>query len=203
MAHPEVRQAELLADALEQAVRELEPETIAIVGCAGGNGLDRLIPLSLKRVIALDINADYVQQTEQRFRSSLPQLATIVANAEELSGLFEPVELVYAALILEYVDVSRATQSLSSCCADGGYVLFVTQIESHHATVSNTPYASLSTLASAFSFVDFESLKELCLQNHLNLVQSKRLHSVGGKGFQATLFKKRCERTLDIPKGSL
>jgi hypothetical protein len=42
MADPSVGQAPFLADLLDGMVGEYLPASIAIVGCAGGNGLDRV-----------------------------------------------------------------------------------------------------------------------------------------------------------------
>jgi hypothetical protein len=58
MALPEVGQAELLAEVLARAVREQAPRSVAIFGCAGGNGFDR-VP-SDTRLVGVDVNPRYV-----------------------------------------------------------------------------------------------------------------------------------------------
>src|SRR6186713_702946 len=54
MELPQVAQAELLAEQLAAAVRARSPDSVAVLGCAGGNGLDRL-PAAL-RVVGVDVN---------------------------------------------------------------------------------------------------------------------------------------------------
>jgi hypothetical protein len=50
MALPEIVQAQLLADELESAVHSHAPSSVAIVGCSGGNGVERLIGTSIERI---------------------------------------------------------------------------------------------------------------------------------------------------------
>jgi len=71
-----VGQAQMLARTLGLLVEQHAPRSAAIIGCAGGNGMDRIGPGQLERLVAVDINHAYV----------------------EAVGLFEPVDLIYAAL---------------------------------------------------------------------------------------------------------
>ena len=43
MALPEIAPARMLADELESAVRQHAPSSVAIIGCSGGNGFERLM----------------------------------------------------------------------------------------------------------------------------------------------------------------
>ena len=82
MSLPEIGQAEMLAGELEFAVREHSPKSIA-VGCAGGNGLDRLIESGIERLVGIDINTAYVETVRSRFRSRIPGLELHVAGIQE------------------------------------------------------------------------------------------------------------------------
>ncbi len=42
MALPYVAQAQLLSDLFAEALQELSPESVALLGCAGGNGFEAL-----------------------------------------------------------------------------------------------------------------------------------------------------------------
>jgi pimeloyl-ACP methyl ester carboxylesterase len=56
MALPSIGQAEMLAAQFALLIKRLRPASVAIVGCAGGNGLNRIDPGQLERVVAIDIN---------------------------------------------------------------------------------------------------------------------------------------------------
>ena len=54
MALPSVGQAQLLDAALKRTVKEFQPRSLAVLGVAGGNGLESLDRATVRRVVALD-----------------------------------------------------------------------------------------------------------------------------------------------------
>jgi len=42
MSLPEIGQAQMLADQFELLIKRHSPASVALIGCAGGNGLERL-----------------------------------------------------------------------------------------------------------------------------------------------------------------
>jgi hypothetical protein len=60
MALPQVGQAAALASEFERLLREHRPAAVALLGCAGGNGLERVDPATTQRVVAPDLNPGYV-----------------------------------------------------------------------------------------------------------------------------------------------
>jgi len=53
MAWPGVGQAQLLSDVFARAIEQFSPQSVAVPGCAGGNGFER-IPPSVSRVVGVD-----------------------------------------------------------------------------------------------------------------------------------------------------
>lgn len=112
MALPQVGQAELLAEVLATALREHAPRSVAILGCAAGNGFDR-VPVDT-RLVGVDLNPHYVAAARARHgaRAGI-ELYVGDVTADELP--FAPVDLAYAGLLFEYVEpavaehASRAT----------------------------------------------------------------------------------------------
>ncbi|HEY1217163.1 MAG TPA: hypothetical protein VGE93_26340, partial [Bryobacteraceae bacterium] len=58
MALPSIGQSRLIADQLEALVRSFRPHSIGIIGCAGGNGLERLAGTSVSRMVGVDLNPE-------------------------------------------------------------------------------------------------------------------------------------------------
>jgi len=112
MAYPSVGQAQLLADRFERLVLRYLPKSVALIGCAGGNGLQRLAAGQLERIVAVDINPHYVEQSGIRHSHRLRNLELLCADVQSASLSFAPVELLYAALLFEYVDVSLTIMAL-------------------------------------------------------------------------------------------
>ena len=63
MALPEVGQAKMLADLFEYELRSHRSESVALLGCSGGNGFDRIDPACTRRVVGVDLNPDYIAAT--------------------------------------------------------------------------------------------------------------------------------------------
>lgn len=99
MALPDVAQAKLLADIFERMLRERAPASVAILGCAGGNGFDRIDPRVTTQVVGLDINPAYVAAARERFQQRLPGLELIVADFHQDEVRIAPVDLVFVALL--------------------------------------------------------------------------------------------------------
>jgi hypothetical protein len=50
MSMPTVGQAQMIADQFDRALKRWAPTSVAVIGCAGGNGLDRIEQGTLRRV---------------------------------------------------------------------------------------------------------------------------------------------------------
>jgi trans-aconitate methyltransferase len=189
MALPAIGQAEMLADELEFAVRQHSPKSIAVLGCAGGNGLDRLVGSGVERVVGIDINPAYVEAVRSRFRSRIPGLELYVADIQSTLPELAPVELVFAALILEYVDVPMTMSSLQTLCAPGGALVVILQAASSNAeTVSPSPYKSIRSLAPAMRLLDQTDVQKQAIAAGFSLASSRIVNLRSGKRFLVLSF---------------
>lgn len=125
MTLPEIAQARMLADELERAVRQHTPSSIAIIGCSGGNGFERLIGTTVERVVGIDINPTYVAAAQARFGTQFPKLALYVADIQDKLPNIMAVEMIFAALIFEFVDLHAAMHGLRRLCVPGGTLVAV------------------------------------------------------------------------------
>jgi len=189
MALPQVGQANLIADRLAALLATHRPSSLAIIGCAGGNGFERLAAFGLERVVGVDINPHYLEAARTRFASSLPGLELVTADIQSSAMLFEPVEFVYAALLFEYVDPMRAMISLRRHCRPGGVLATVIQLpHASLAAVSPSPYVSLHALGSTLRLVAADELRAHGEQAGFHYTACSTLVSPGGKEFALQTF---------------
>lgn len=190
MALPAVGQAGLIADELARVVEAYRPSSVAVLGCAGGNGLESLIGSSVRRVVAVDFNPNYVATTEARFRGRIEELQAIVANVEHDLQAFEPVGLVYAALLLEYVDLGLALRFMRRHCLSEATLAVLLQLPSGEiAHVTPSPYVSLRTLEPILRLVSPTELRRQAAQAGFQPVGSRLVTSSGGKSFSLEEFR--------------
>jgi ubiquinone/menaquinone biosynthesis C-methylase UbiE len=190
MALPTVGQSRLIADQLETLVRTYSPGSVAILGCAGGNGFDRLIGTSVARVVGVDINPEYIEQARQRYEGRISGLELYVADVESSGALFNPVDLIYVALVFEYVDLAQTMSALRRHCTPDGALAVLTQLP-HETTanVSPSPYVSLQLLAPRIRLLSEDELQRQARQVGFVPEHSRALLSPGGKRFRLDEFR--------------
>lgn len=190
MALPTVGQSKLIARQLADLVQKYAPGSAAIVGCAGGNGFECLVGSAVTRVVGVDINPAYIDETRRRYGDRIPGLELHVEDIQETKTPFDPVDLIYAALILEYVDLPRTMDTLRRCCRDDGILAVLVQLP--HETmghVSPSPYTSLQSLASGMRLVRDRELQSEAERVGFALIHSIALVSEGGKQFRLHQFR--------------
>jgi ubiquinone/menaquinone biosynthesis C-methylase UbiE len=190
MALPTVGQSQLIADELAALVRRYSPTSVAVIGCAGGNGFDRLIDTSVTRVVGVDINPAYIEQARRRYSGEIPGLEVYVADLESTEVIFEPVDLAYVALVFEYVDLERAMRVLQRHCKPGSVLAVLSQL-SHDtlAHVTPSPYTSLLQLEPRMRLVAPEVLQEFARQAGFAPERSRTVAATGGKNFSVLEFR--------------
>src|SRR6185369_14082888 len=119
MALPSVGQAQLLGTALQRTVAQFRPRSLAVLGVAGGNGLERLGRDQVRRVVALDFNPDYLALCSRRYAASFTEFEPVLHDLSEGPPGITPVECVFAGLVLEYVCVESFCGYLASLLTTG------------------------------------------------------------------------------------
>ncbi len=189
MSLPAVAQAVLLADVFGELLGTYTPRSVAVLGCAGGNGFERIVPDVTKRVVGVDINPAYIGACGNRFAGRLPGLELYVGDLEKDDLAFAPVDLVYAALLFEYVDVGAALQRIRPILVPGGALATVVQLPSPvTAAVTPSPFARVQALARVMRLVSPKGLQVLAGRQAFEQTGSRMVRSRAGKEFQVQTF---------------
>lgn len=192
MELPSVGQAALIAAAFAGLLERFQPASVCLLGCAGGNGLERLSGTSVRRVVAVDINQDYVATARARYRHRISGLDVIVADAESESLVFPPVDLIFAPLLFEYVDLERALAFVRRHCLPGARLAALLQLPNAAiAEVTPSPYASLRELASIMRLISPRTLAQQAEAAGFMHMESRSLSASGGKSFALEVFQTR------------
>jgi hypothetical protein len=199
MASPEVDQARLLADVFSTVLRRFRPVSAAVIGCAGGNGFDRIDPRTTTRVVGMDINPEYLDATARRHSAKFSQLVLHNADIAGDEVHLEAVDLSYAALVLEYVDLATAVRNLLSICRVAGHMVAVLQLPSSSlAAITPTAVPSIMRLTPFMKLVDPLALEEVAKSIGFELMESTRVTSSMGKQFAIHVYQRRPAVDADV-----
>jgi trans-aconitate methyltransferase len=191
MGSAAVNQLVPLADLFGEALARLRPRSVAVLGVAGGNGLEHVDGSFTTRVVAVDVNQAYLDATRARY----PELRGLELHCADLAGDqpldVDPVSLVHAALLFEHAGIERCLEHAVALVAPGGHLSVVLQLPStgQHA-VTPTAFASMATLADDFTFVDPHQLRRVLAQRGLRLSHQARLTLGTGKTFWSGYFER-------------
>jgi SAM-dependent methyltransferase len=153
MAHPAVGQLELLADRFAAALAIAAPRRVALLGCATGNGLERVDPERVEWLLGVDINPEYLTIAGTRHRARLGARLTLrgadlgdpIAAAVALApGGFD---LIHAALLFEYLQPARLLPVLAGALAETGRLAVLLQLPATgQGAVTATPFTGVRVL---------------------------------------------------------
>jgi hypothetical protein len=190
MALPQVAQAQLLADVFGAVLARYRPRSVAVLGCAGGNGFERVSAEVTGRVVGVDLNPAYIEQLRARFRGRVAGLELYAGDIQTGAVSFEPVELVFAGLVLEYVDVGAVLGRVRTLLVPGGVLGTVAQLpHPTTAAVTPSPCPSLGALGAAMRLVSPSEIGKLARCHGFGEVESHTEESRGGKRFQVQTFR--------------
>lgn len=191
MSAPNVQQLQMLSGIFADVLNELSPESICVPGCATGNGFEYFIGKNAKRIVGVDINPAYIALCKNRFEKYINIAEFICADLNEIDFPASSFDLVHAALIFEYVNVSKLITDISRWLVPGGALSVVLQAANTGASnVSETQFQSVKVLSDIIRIVEPAELKSICLKNGLICSEESEVKSSAGKRFTKIIFKK-------------
>ena len=190
MELPEIGQSQYISQSIDKITKNELFNTVTIIGCAGGNGFDKLLANGVNKIIGIDINPEYINTAKIRFPCY--NFNVIIDDICDLKNDISNVDLVIAALVFEYIDIETALNNIYSMLSNNGQLFVILQAPNKNInSISTSKYQSLKFLGSLFQYVSPDEListahnKRLILQN----ISTNKLPS--GKEFHEILFVKK------------
>lgn len=183
-----VAQLEPLAGLFAEVLRLKQPTSVAVLGIAGGNGLDCIDTHTVTRVVGVDINPSYLDAVRKRY----PQLHGIELHCADLAAealVIQPVQLVHAALLFEHAGTARCLDNALSLVAPGGSCSIVLQLPGQPGQdVGRTGIASIQKLACDFTLIDPGAMRQSLEERGFQLAHEQRIALPAGKGLWMGIF---------------
>jgi len=201
MNHPEVNQQKFLADFFEQSINSVKANSVLLAGCATGNGLDRLAGKDVEQVVAMDINRAFLDQVQKELDGNTAIEVREASVEDPIDGVFN---LIFAGLLLEYVDIEIALKNFNSSIEKGGVLAVVIQLPSETLqSVTRTPYESIKSIAPVLKHVDADELKKTTEKCGFKTVYEEKIVLESGKIFMQYHFMKESTMSKKEQAGAI
>jgi SAM-dependent methyltransferase len=163
MNSPDVKQLSFLASVFKDALENHDCNTVALLGCATGNGLQHVNKKFTCRVTAVDINPEYLKILRQRYANTVPGLEVIQGDLDSCELEKNAYSLIFAGLVFEYLDPRVLLQKIAEWLQAGGNFVTALQLPCEIATITETPYTSIKSLHSIMRLIDPKQFKIMAI----------------------------------------
>jgi len=183
-----VKQASALSELFGEALALRKPASVAVLGVAGGNGLEQIDEKQTRRVAGVDLNPHYLAAVRKRFANMAGLELYAIDLAEDRIQL-PPVELVHAALIFEHTGLGQCLENALALMAPVGALSAVLQLPGAESqNVGGSGVASIAKLAAHFSLIDPNALTRMLAERGLQLTHERLEPVPGGKQLWMGIF---------------
>jgi SAM-dependent methyltransferase len=185
-----VGQTAILRAAFLRVYSDRRPKRLAVLGCTTGSDFRLIDAEATELAIGVDINPAYLAVARERSAALGAKLRLVEGDILRVV-LPGDLDLVHAALLLEYVDPLSLFRRALGWLAPRGVLSIVTQEPAGELpSVSETPYASLRALAPRMRARPAAQIATLARHCGLKLVGEPLATSVGGKSLVSTWFQR-------------
>ncbi|MBI4907491.1 MAG: hypothetical protein HY820_27950 [Acidobacteria bacterium] len=190
MGHEGTAQLTALSDLFALALEWRRPQSVAVLGVAGGNGLDRVDGSVTTRIVGIDINSAYLDAVRERF-PAMPGLELHCLDLSRECELPPPVALTHCALVFEHSGLTPGLDHAIALTAPDGAISVVLQLPSETtAAVTPTPFESIRNLAPHFRLVNPAELEHR-MSSEWTLEQRVVVPVPGGKALWLGMFLRK------------
>jgi hypothetical protein len=161
------------------------------LGCAGGNGFERIDRAQTARVVGVDINAAFLVEARRRFDGAFDELELICVDvaADPDPLAFAPVDLIFAALVFEYVEPRVVVPRLAARLSAGGRLAVLLQLPSVGIpAITPTSGARLAVLAPLLRLVASEVIADAAGVAGMTSSGALQINLPTGKNFHLLSF---------------
>ena len=139
MSLESVRQLQALDSIMKEQFAAYPVETAAVLGVAGGNGLEHIDTDKFRTVYGIDINADYLRAVSERYTELSGVLKCLHINLVNEVEKLPQTQLLIANLLIEYIGYGAFQKAVLQTAPE--YVSCVIQINTDEEQwVSESPY---------------------------------------------------------------
>ena len=167
-----VQQLQKLNEIIKSQICKYKILTVAILGIAGGNGLEHIDTSQIKTVYGIDINQNYLDVCKEKYRYLKDCLILKKLDLSNISNDLPMADIIIANLFIEYIGIDMFIKQLSKKLPT--YVSCVIQKNLDTNFVSESPYEdAFDEISALHKDIEKDSLVKAMNKIGYNLIFSK------------------------------
>lgn len=191
MSSTDVFQLQTLDTITEQQLTDYYPSTIAILGVAGGNGLDKVNFEITKKVYCIDVNRKYLDVCKSRYAHLLEILEFVCCDLSKSGTVLPFSELHICNLIIEYIGEEKFAKLIHNSIDNVNIISCVIQKNNEVGFVSPTNQAfEFQPIMSIHNDIDEEKLTKVLCDINFNCIKETCYELPNGKRFLRLDYQK-------------
>ena len=169
MALDSVKQLQAMNQMMKGQLNKYDIQSAMILGIAGGNGLEHVDATKITKVYGVDINAEYLATTKERYKKLSGILQCLCVDLNSETEKLPQANLLIANLLIEYIGYACFQKVVKR--VNPKYVSCIIQINTDDSFVSDSPYLHV-----------FDGLESV----HHNMAEQELQSSMETIGYQLT-----------------
>ena len=191
MGSPQVGQLQMLNQLFKRVLVETRPASVAVLGCATGNGFEHIDPDVTGDILGVDINPAYLEIARQRYGTIQARLELKCADLHTDCFGGRQFDLIHAGLVFEHVDAAVVLAHIYKALKPQGRLSVWLQLPNTGlSAVSHTPYKSLEKLAPTMHLFEQDHFIALTCRTGLQQEQGEIITLPSGKEFFFGIYRK-------------
>ena len=184
------QQLEFLSEVFKNQLDNVRPETVAVLGCATGNGFEHIQAEVTNLVVGIDINPEYLDVARERFKEQSWDLQLFCSDIKNIELEPRSFDLVSCGLFFEHADPSMVIAKVFRWLKPRGVLSTVVQLPSDTGeSVSDTGIKSVKLLEPVAKLVAPDILTDLAESAGLQLQNATTTTLSTGKSFRVLTYR--------------
>ena len=190
MGESGARQLSMLSEVFKNLLDEFSPESVAVLGCATGNGFEHIRAEITRLLVGVDINPKYLEVARQRHCENIPGMQLFCSDIKNIELAPRSFDLVSCGLFFEHTDPELVVAKAFRWLKPGGVLGTVLQLANDSGnTVTDTGVDSIRSLESVTRLVSPDQLTQYAEKAGFRLLSKERLDLDTGKSFNTLVYR--------------
>jgi ubiquinone/menaquinone biosynthesis C-methylase UbiE len=191
MSSQNVLQTQFLNDVLKNVLSAHSPRQIAVIGCSVGNGFEHIDFDHTEKVVAIDINPEYLEILAERHREHMSSIEILYKDVNTCRLAPASLDLIHCALLFEYVNPEITLKTITPWLSLNGILSVVLQVaDKTVGKITQTRYKSIKSLDPIMKLIAPSSFNAMAKERDLLLRKEVTIQLQSKKRFYVAQYQK-------------